>query len=255
MTNSEPGNHELGNAALDVAPEHRPRHIAIIMDGNGRWAVERGMPRMLGHREGARAVRSTIEECARLEIGALTLYSFSSENWKRPAEEIAALMNLLLEYLGREVETMLREGIRFRHIGRRDRLPDNVVAAIESAERATAHGTGLQLSLAVDYGSRAEIVDATRAIALKVRDEGLDPNSIDEAMMEEHLLTQDLPDPDLLIRSAGEYRLSNFLLWQISYAELHVTDVLWPTFREADLHAAIRDFAARHRRYGGLERV
>jgi undecaprenyl diphosphate synthase len=240
----------------DVHPERIPRHIAIIMDGNGRWAKERGFPREFGHRNGAASVRTAVEECGRLGVEALTLYSFSMENWKRPKQEIDALMTLCLTYLAGEREAMIREGMRFRVIGRRDGLPGQVVAAIEDCERATAANTGPVLCLAINYGSRAEIADAARSIARDVASGRLRPESVDEAALASRLYTGpwgDLADPDLLIRTAGEMRVSNFLLWQISYAELHVTDVLWPDFSIADLHAAIRDFAGRRRRFGGLD--
>jgi undecaprenyl diphosphate synthase len=230
-----------------------PRHIAVIMDGNGRWAAQRGMPRVLGHRQGAESVRRIVTECARLGVEALTLYSFSSENWKRPAEEVDALMLLCREYLAAERATLLENGIRFRRIGRDEGMPASVLAALAESEAATAGGTRMTLVLALNYGSRQEIVDAARALARDARDGRLDPESIDEAAFASRLSTVGLPDPDLLIRTAGEMRVSNYLLWQISYAELHVTDVLWPDFAEADLHRAIEDFASRNRKFGGLE--
>jgi undecaprenyl diphosphate synthase len=223
------------------------------MDGNGRWAAQRGMPRVLGHRQGAESVRRIVTECARLGVEALTLYSFSSENWKRPAEEVDALMLLCREYLAAERATLLENGIRFRRIGRDEGMPASVLAALAESEAATAGGTRMTLVLALNYGSRQEIVDAARALARDARDGRLDPESIDEAAFASRLSTVGLPDPDLLIRTAGEMRVSNYLLWQISYAELHVTDVLWPDFAEADLHRAIEDFASRNRKFGGLE--
>ena len=237
----------------DVHPERIPRHIAIIMDGNGRWAVQRGFHRIFGHRNGARVVREVLSECGRLGVEALTLYSFSLENWKRPREEIEALMLLCLTYLEGEREALVREGIRFRVIGRREGLPPEVVQAIEEVERATAGIDGPTLCLAINYGSRAEITDAVRAIAARVAAGEVEPGEIDEAMIASSLYTAGLPDPDLLIRTAGEMRVSNYLLWQISYAELHVTPTLWPDFAAADLHAAVRDFASRRRRFGGLD--
>ena len=237
----------------DVHPARIPRHIAIIMDGNGRWAEQRGFPRLFGHRNGASAVRTTVEECGRLGVEAVTLYSFSSENWKRPRDEIDGLMTLCLIYLDGEREAMIREGIRFRVIGRRDGLPADVVQAIASVEDATRSCTRGTLCLAINYGSRAEITDAARSIARDVREGRLDADSVTEAHLEERLNTHGLPDPDLLIRTAGEMRVSNFLLWQISYAELHVTETLWPDFGIPELHAAIRDYAGRSRRFGGLE--
>jgi len=238
---------------LAALPRERwPRHIAIIMDGNGRWAKARGLPRAAGHREGVGSVRRVVTEAARLGLDAITLYSFSSENWKRPADEVAALMLLCCEFLRVERPTMLRENIRFRRIGRREGLPEEVLAELDATERATAHHTGLTLCLALNYGSRTEIADAARALAREVASGARSPDSIDEAAVSSHLYTAGIPDPDLLVRTAGEMRLSNYLLWQISYAELHVTEVLWPDFTEADLAAAIVAFAGRDRRFGGL---
>ncbi len=236
----------------DVHPARIPRHIAVIMDGNGRWAEQRGFPRVFGHRSGASAVRETIEECGRLGVECLTLYSFSSENWKRPREEIDALMALCLMYVQGERAAMLREGIRFRVVGSREGLPAEVVAAIEEAERATKDCRVATLCLAINYGSRAEIVTAARSLARDAKAGRLDPESIDDAALAARLWTADLPDPDLLIRTAGERRLSNFLLWQLSYAEIYVTETLWPDFGIAELHRAIRDYAGRERRFGGL---
>ncbi len=236
----------------DVHPERIPRHIAIIMDGNGRWASKQGLPRMFGHRAGAAAVRAVIEECGALGVEVLTLYSFSIENWKRPEEEVEALMGLYEMYLEGERDQLMRKNIRFVQIGRRDGLPKMVLAAVDRLMADTAANTGPTLCLAVNYGSRAEITDAARAIARKVAAGELSPDDIDESTVASHLYTAGLPDPDLLIRTAGEMRVSNYLLWQISYAELHVTNKLWPDFRAADLHAAIRDYAGRRRTFGGL---
>ncbi len=237
----------------DVPPSRIPRHVAIIMDGNGRWARRRGFPRVFGHRNGAAVVRAVVEECGRLGVEFLTLYSFSLENWKRPADEIQALMDLYTTYIEGESERLVRENIRFRQIGRREGLPPAVLAAADRLTALTAANTGPTLCLAVNYGSRAEIVDCVRSIAARAARGELAPEQIDEAVISAGLYTADLPDPDLLIRTAGEMRVSNYLLWQISYAELHVTDVLWPDFGPADLHRAIRDFAGRSRRFGGLE--
>jgi undecaprenyl diphosphate synthase len=223
------------------------------MDGNGRWAKARGLPRAAGHREGVVSVRRVVTEAARLGLDAITLYSFSSENWKRPADEVAALMLLCCEFLRVERPTMLRENIRFRRIGRREGLPEEVLAELDATERATAHHSGLTLCLALNYGSRTEIADAARALAREVASGARSPESIDEAAVSSHLYTAGIPDPDLLVRTAGEMRISNYLLWQISYAELHVTEVLWPDFTEADLAAAILAFAGRDRRFGGLQ--
>lgn len=229
-----------------------PRHIAIIMDGNGRWAEARGLPRIAGHREGARRVRATVEHCAAVGVEALTLYSFSSENWKRPVDEVAALMELARHHLQLERQMMLANNIRFRRIGRREGLPPPVLAEFDRTEDETSSNTGMTLCLAMNYGSRMEIVDAVRALATRVRRGELDPQQIDERALSEALLTSGLPDPDLLVRTAGERRISNFLLWQISYAELWVTEVLWPEFKVPELQAALDDFAQRRRTYGGL---
>lgn len=236
----------------DVHPARLPRHVAVIMDGNGRWAQERGFPRIFGHRNGAAAVRTLIDECGRLGVEVVTLYSFSQENWKRPREEIDGLMQLYAIYMEGESERLVRENIRFMQIGRREGLPDEVLRSVDALTARTAHCTGPTLCVAVNYGARGEIVDAARSLARKARDGQIDPEQIDDAMFERHLYTAGLPDPDLLIRTAGERRISNYLLWQISYAEIHVCDALWPDFDRAHLHAAIRDYASRSRRFGGL---
>ena len=237
--------------ALD--PARLPRHIAMIMDGNGRWARERGLERIEGHVRGAETVRRVVEECCRLGLGQLTLYSFSSENWKRPQREVDFLMGLLKQYLVAERPEIMRQNIRFRVIGRRAELSPEVVAEIEETEGVSAGNTGLTLALAVNYGSRTEIVDAVRAIALRVKRGELDPSAVDEQTVSDSLYTAGMPDPDLLIRTAGEMRVSNYLLWQISYAELWVTPVCWPDFTSDVFHAALRDFAGRERRFGGLK--
>ncbi len=236
----------------DVHPSRIPRHIAIIMDGNGRWAQQRGFPRIFGHRNGAAAVRAVIEESGKLGVEVLTLYSFSLENWKRPREEVDALMHLYTLYLEGETKGLVENNIRFVQIGRREGLPSQVLEAVDRLTEATARCTGSTLCVAVNYGSRAEIVDATRSIARAVQEGRLDVNSIDEATVAQHLYTAGLPDPDLLIRTAGERRLSNYLLWQLSYAEIHVTDALWPDFGKEHLLIAVRDYASRSRRFGGL---
>jgi undecaprenyl diphosphate synthase len=236
----------------DVDPVRIPRHVAIIMDGNGRWARERGFPREFGHRNGAVAVRRAIEEAGRLGIECLTLYSFSAENWKRPAREIDELMRLYLTYMDGERERLVRENIRFRQIGRREDLPREAQDALERTLEATAHCTGPMLCLAVNYGARDEITGAVRRIAERVRDGELEADEIDHETIASHLHTTGIPDPDLLIRTAGEMRVSNFLLWQISYAELYVTDTYWPDFDEESLHRAVRAYASRERRFGGL---
>ena len=238
--------------AFDVPLEKRPRHIAIIMDGNGRWAQRRGLPRIEGHRRGVASVRCTTEEAARLGIGQLTLYCLSSENWKRPKRELDLLMHLLEQYLIEERTTLANENIRLRVIGRRDGLPDSVLREMDKTVELSSRHTGMQLCLAINYGGRGEMADAVRAIAREVCAGALHPELITEETISEHLYTASMSDPDLLIRTAGEMRISNFLLWQISYAELWVTEHCWPEFRESDLQAAISDFAARDRRFGGL---
>ncbi|CAN5686536.1 isoprenyl transferase [soil metagenome] len=242
----------------DIPRERFPRHIAIIMDGNGRWAVQRGLERVRGHQEGAKTVRSVVTECARLrkDHGGpdfLTLYSFSLENWKRPADEVTFLMQMYIDYLRQERPTMMENNIRFRQIGRLENLPEPVLEEVNVTLEETKKNDGLTLVLALNYGSRAEIVDGVRAIAEQVRTRKLNPDDIDEATISRNLYTAGMPDPDLLIRTAGEMRISNYLLWQISYAELFVSDVLWPDYREPDLHEAIRAFASRNRRFGALD--
>jgi len=233
--------------------EKLPRHIAMIMDGNGRWANERGLERIEGHVRGAETVRRTVEECCRLGIGQLTLYSFSSENWKRPRQEVDFLMSLLKQYVVDERPEIMRQNIRFRIIGRRAGLSDEVVREIDETERLSSTNTGLTLALAVNYGSRAEIVDAVRSIAERVQLGELKPSEIDEAMISNSLYTTGMPDPDLLIRTAGEMRISNYLLWQISYAELWVTPIHWPDFSNEVFHSALHEYSGRERRYGGLQ--
>ncbi|MGP1309034.1 MAG: isoprenyl transferase [Phycisphaerales bacterium] len=236
-----------------VPPSRIPRHIAVIMDGNGRWAKQRGLGRSAGHRAGAKSVRATLEACSALGVEALTLYSFSIENWKRPAEEVDALMALYLEYMAAERHKLVEHNIRFMQIGRRDGLPASVLEALELTLDATKDCTGPILNLAVNYGGRAEIVDAARALAERVRTGAMRVEDIDEASLSASLYTAGLPDPDLLIRTAGEMRVSNYLLWQISYAELHVTQTLWPDFDEQSLFDAVRDYASRSRRFGALD--
>jgi undecaprenyl diphosphate synthase len=244
----------------DMTNQQIPKHIAIIMDGNGRWAVQRGLPRVRGHQQGAKTVRNIVTECARLhrEYGApdfLTLYSFSLENWKRPADEVTFLMQMYIDYLRQERATMMENNIRFKQIGRLDNLPDLVLEEVNQTLAETAGNDGLQLNLALNYGSRAEITDAMRAIAEKVAAGSLDPRDIQEQTISDHLYTAGMPDPDMLVRTAGEMRVSNYLLWQISYAELVVSPVLWPDFTVADLHATLKEFTARNRRFGALDKT
>lgn len=233
-------------------PAKLPRHIAIIMDGNGRWARAQGKERVEGHARGAKSVDEVTEECCRLGIGQLTLYCLSSENWKRPRAELDFLMALLKQYLLQEREKILKQNIRFTVIGRREGLPAEVLAEIDENERLTKNATGLTLCLAINYGSRAEIVDAAKRIAGRVQTGELLPEHIDERTISDSLYTAGMPDPDLLIRTAGEMRISNYLLWQISYAELWVTERFWPEFGVELLHEALRDYAKRERRFGGL---
>jgi len=242
----------LPDRLADVPRDRWPGHIAIIMDGNGRWAQRQGLPRVSGHAKGAESVRRTAEECARLGLAQLTLYCLSSENWKRPAEELDFLMALLKSYLTEERDTLMDNNIRACFIGRREGLPPEVVAELDETLAITAGNDGLTLCLAINYGGRGEIVDAVRAIAQKALGGELAPADITEETISQHLYTAGMPDPDLLIRTAGEMRVSNYLLWQISYAEIWVTQRHWPEFDEGLLHEAIRDYAARQRRFGAL---
>ncbi|NLE37502.1 MAG: isoprenyl transferase [Pirellulaceae bacterium] len=238
---------------FEVPLDRRPRHVAIIMDGNGRWAQRQGLPRIEGHRHGVASVRRVVEECKRLGIEQLTLYCLSSENWKRPKGELDFLMHLLEQYMIEQRGDILRQNLRISVIGRRDGIPDRVLAQIDKTIELSRANTGPMLCLAINYGARAEMVDAVRAIAQEVRDGRLDPNDVAEATISDHLYTAGMPEPDLLIRTAGEMRLSNFLLWQISYAEVWVTERTWPEFDESLLRQAVRDYARRVRRFGGLE--
>ncbi len=230
-----------------------PRHIAIIMDGNGRWAKAQGLPRVEGHRAGAQSVREVVRAARALGVQVLTLYSFSTENWKRPTDEVRALMSLLKQYLLSERQEMLDTGINLRLIGQVDRLPKPVQAVAHEICRATNTGrTVMDLNLAVSYGSRAEMVEAVRSIAESVRRGSLPVSAIDEALFSSRLQTAGQPDPDLVIRTSGELRLSNFLLWQVAYSEIYVTDVYWPDFRKPQLLEAIESYQRRERRYGGV---
>jgi undecaprenyl diphosphate synthase len=227
-----------------------PRHVAIIMDGNGRWAEAQGLPREKGHEAGAQSVRVVVRECRKAGVEALTLYSFSTENWRRPKAEVGALMTLLHNYVLQERKEILEQGIRLRAIGQIDRLPVFVRVPLKALVRESAKNTGMTLNLALSYGSRAEIVDAVQAISQKVARRQLRPKDIDEKVISEHLYTAGLPDPDLLIRTSGELRISNFLLWQIAYAEIYVTQTAWPDFRESQLLEAFTSFGRRERRFG-----
>jgi undecaprenyl diphosphate synthase len=237
--------------AQSIHPDRLPRHIAVIMDGNGRWAKSRNMPRVAGHQAGIDPVRNTVETCARLGIKALTLYAFSVENWKRPRHEIETLWRLLRYYLRRELPNLMANNIRLYAIGRIDGLPVQVQNELRSAIDETAGNTGLAVNLAINYGGRAEIVDAVAALLRRAL-KGEDVIASEESIAAE-LYTSHVPDPDLLIRTSGEMRVSNFLLWQIAYAELYVTDTLWPDFKRADLLRAILDYQKRDRRFGGVK--
>ena len=229
-----------------------PRHVAIIMDGNGRWAQLRSKHRVEGHRAGIHAVRDTVETAARLGIEVLTLYAFSIENWKRPESEVSVLMGLLKHYLRSELDTLLKNNIRFRLIGRAGELAPEIREELARAEERTAGDTGLQFNIALNYGGRAEITDAVKRLFAELLREGRTPESIGEQDLASHLYTAGQPDPDLLIRTSGELRVSNFLLWQIAYSEIWVTEVLWPDFRRRHLLQAIVEFQKRERRYGGI---
>jgi undecaprenyl diphosphate synthase len=240
-------------AALGLDRARMPAHVAIIMDGNGRWAQSRGFPRIEGHRRGVKTVRLIVEEASRLGLEQITLYCLSSENWKRPRLELNFLLGLLEQYIIEERSEILRQNLKFAMIGRREGLGNAVLAEVAKSVEASALNTGTRLCLAVNYGGRMEIVDAIRAIAAKAARGEIAPDEIDEATVADHLYTRGMPEPDLLIRTAGEMRVSNFLLWQISYAELWVTQRHWPEFRPEDLHEALREYAGRNRRFGGLK--
>jgi undecaprenyl diphosphate synthase len=227
-----------------------PRHLAIIMDGNGRWAEQRGLPRIVGHHRGVEAVKTVVQECRSLGLDYLTLYAFSSENWGRPAEEVSALMGLLCRYLESELEPMLTRGLRLQVIGETCRLPREARRVLDQAMARTAANDGMVLTLALSYGSRDEIVRAVRSLTAEVLAGRCVPEAVDEALLSSFLDTRGLPDPDLLIRTSGEMRISNFLLWQLAYTELYFTEVLWPDFDAIELHRALEEYAGRQRRFG-----
>ncbi len=229
-----------------------PRHIAVIMDGNGRWAEERGLPRRDGHRAGAEAVRKCVEACGEIGVEFLTLYAFSSENWKRPKAEVDALMLLLEAFLKEKTREMKKRNVRLQAIGRLDLLPERCQKQLHRAIQETGENTGLTLILALSYGSREEIIDGVRSVVRAVREGHIDEAMIDPDLFGKHLYTRYYPDPDLLIRTSGEMRISNFLLWQISYAEIYITPKLWPDFDSDDLRNAVADYGRRHRRFGAL---
>lgn len=236
-------------ARLDI--ETVPRHVAVIMDGNGRWAAKRGLPRVAGHRAGAKAIRESIASAIELGIEYLTIYSFSSENWRRSSDEVSSLMRLFVEVLEREFDNLMRQGVRVLVIGSDEGVPLQTMQAFRRAEQGTATNTRLTLVVALNYGGRAEIVSAVRSIAADAASGALDPATIDEGIVASRLYTAEVPDPDLIVRSSGEMRVSNFLLWQMAYAEFWVTSVLWPDFKRGDLLRAVVDFQKRSRRFGG----
>ena len=241
--------------ALGLPPDRLPRHVAVIMDGNGRWAQARLLPRAEGHRRGVKSVRAVIEACVELGgIDQLTLFCLSSENWKRPRRELEMLMRLLEQYVIEERSEIMRQDLQFTMIGRTEGLTDKVLAEVKQTVECSRENQGMRLCLAVNYGSRGELVDAVKDIARDAASGQLDPDQIDEETISSHLYTAGMNDPDLLIRTAGEMRVSNFLLWQISYAEIWVTQKCWPEFRRDDLFDAFRDFASRERRFGGLSK-
>ena len=238
-----------------LSPEAKaslPRHVAIIMDGNGRWAKERSLPRVEGHRAGAESARVIIRTCGELGIKYLTLYAFSVENWNRPKDEVDALMKYLIHYLKSETPELNKNNVRLEVIGQIYRLPENVQEHLRKSIATLSRNNGLTLIMALSYGGRTEIVDAVRSIAQQVRSGQLEPADITEQVVAQHLYTRNVPDPDLLIRTSGEMRVSNFLLWQISYTELVLTQTLWPDFRKPQLYAALEEYNRRHRRFGGL---
>lgn len=227
-----------------------PKHLAIIMDGNGRWAELRGLPRIAGHTEGIKSVREIITLCLELGIGALTMYAFSQENWNRPVPEINALMRLLEQYLQSERDSLIEQGIRFQAIGRVDSLPSSALNWVRRVEKETAHLGKLVLTVALSYGGRSEIVDAVRRVAEDCKQGKIQPESIDENLVEGYLSTRGVPDPDLLIRTSGEFRISNFLLWQLAYTEMYFTPTLWPDFRRREMLLALLEYQRRERRFG-----
>jgi undecaprenyl diphosphate synthase len=229
-----------------------PTHVAIIMDGNGRWAGKRNLPRVAGHHEGAESVRAIVETAARLGVKHLTLYAFSTENWKRSKLEVRALMDLLVEFIRKETLTLRKNNIKFQMLGRSEGLHISVLEQIRKAELSTFQNTGLQLNIAINYSGRAEILDACREIAREVAEGRVQAAEIDDELISRRLYTREIPDPDLLIRTSGEMRISNFLLWQIAYSEIYVTETLWPDFREADFYKALLEYQKRDRRFGGI---
>lgn len=237
---------------LDLDQEKLPKHIAIIMDGNGRWAQKRNLPRSVGHRAGVESLRKIVTMAVEVDLPVLTVFAFSTENWKRPLEEINVLMYLLVEYLKKELKRLKRNGVRFRSLGDIAALPEKVVKEIIKAEKETADNTGLMFNVALNYGSRSEILRAAQTLVKQIELGMVQTEEVDEKLFSSLLFTAGLPDPDLLIRPSGEIRISNFLLWQIAYSEIWLTDVLWPDFSENDLYQAVKDYQKRKRRFGGI---
>ncbi|MBU0634255.1 MAG: isoprenyl transferase [Candidatus Omnitrophica bacterium] len=237
-----------------MVKSNTPQHIAIIMDGNGRWARAKGLPRIAGHRRGAEVVKTVIRACKDMGVKFLTLYTFSTENWKRPKREIDFLMRLLNKYLTREKAKLIENDVKFLAIGRLEALPDSVKKVIKQITEITRDNRAITLILALNYGGRVEILDAVKEVAKDINTGKLDPQELDEEVFSRYLYTHKIPDPDLLIRTSGEMRLSNFLLWQLSYSELFISDKFWPDFTEQDLLAAVEDFRKRERRFGALDR-
>ena len=233
-----------------ILKESLPRHLAIIMDGNGRWAKARMLPRIMGHRKGVQTVRLTVEECSRIGIGFLTLFAFSAENWSRPKSEVRSLMTLLKKYIKMEVPRMMRNNIRFNVIGNRSDLPEDVACGLDDAMHATMANSGMTLTLALSYGSRQEILHAAKSVAADIQSGRLSPDLLSEDSFSQYLYTATLPDPDLLVRTSGEMRISNFLLWQLAYTELYFTEVNWPDFNKDELYKALADYQQRERRFG-----
>ncbi|MFC5532489.1 isoprenyl transferase [Cohnella yongneupensis] len=254
LRNGDSASKGIVSAEANSAPigDNIPQHVAIIMDGNGRWAKARGLPRIAGHHNGMKAVKTVTKAADRIGVKVLTLYAFSTENWKRPKAEVEFLMKLPQEFLSLELGELIENNVQVRMMGKRELLPSYTVAALEEAVRRTKDNTGLILNFALNYGSRDEMVEASRELARQAASGQLDPEAIDEAMFSSKLLSDGLPDPDLLIRTSGELRLSNFMLWQLAYSEFWFTDVYWPSFGEEQLFEAIREYQRRARRYGGL---
>ena len=229
-----------------------PEHIAIVMDGNGRWAQKKGLNRVAGHKEGMNTLRQIVESCGKLGVGYLTVYAFSTENWKRPEKEVTFLMGLLKQYVKQEVPFLIENNVKLKFLGSREGLKASVLKAMDSGEKKTKNQTGLTFNIAFNYGSRIEIRDSVRAVVNLVSKGEIDINEIDESLIENHLYTAGMPDPSLLIRTSGEMRLSNFLLWQLAYTEFYITDILWPDFYEHELLKAIEAYNSRNRRFGGI---